>query len=79
MITRIVPCVTPTIIICTRLFEDHGLRNCNLLAIAPTATISNICGVYPSIEPQYSNYYAKTNLSGNFINMNPYLWNELNN
>ena len=62
-----------------KIVEDHGLRNCNLLAIAPTATISNICGVYPSIEPQYSNYYAKTNLSGNFINMNPYLWNELNN
>lgn len=50
-----------------------GMRHCNCLAIAPTATISNICGVSQSIEPTYENLYVKSNLSGNFTIVNPYL------
>ncbi|MBN9424201.1 MAG: ribonucleoside-diphosphate reductase subunit alpha, partial [Candidatus Accumulibacter sp.] len=44
----------------------HGMRNSNCLAIAPTATISNIVGVSASIEPAYQNLYVKSNLSGEF-------------
>ena len=51
----------------------HGIRNSNTLAIAPTATISNICGVSQSIEPTYQNLYVKSNLSGEFTVINPYL------
>ena len=51
----------------------HGLRNSNCLAIAPTATISNIVGVSQSIEPTYRNLYAKSNLSGEFTAINEYL------
>ena len=51
----------------------HGMRNCNVLAIAPTATISNIVGVAQSIEPTYKNLYAKSNLSGDFTQINPFL------
>src|SRR5690606_14146576 len=51
----------------------HGMRNSNVLAIAPTATISNICGVTQSIEPIYKNLYVKSNLSGEFTVLNPYL------
>ena len=49
-----------------------GMRNSNCLAIAPTATISNICGVSQSIEPTYQNLFVKSNLSGDFtiVNMN---------
>lgn len=50
-----------------------GMRNSNILAIAPTATISNICGISPSIEPTYQNLYVKSNLSGEFTVINPYL------
>lgn len=50
-----------------------GMRNSNCLAIAPTATISNICGVSQSIEPTYQNLYVKSNLSGEFTVVNPYL------
>jgi ribonucleoside-diphosphate reductase alpha chain len=50
-----------------------GLRNSNCLAIAPTATISNICGVAQSIEPTYQNLFVKSNLSGEFAVINPYL------
>jgi len=50
-----------------------GMRHCNCLAIAPTATISNICGVSQSIEPTYENLYVKSNLSGNFTIVNPCL------
>ncbi|WP_432938965.1 ribonucleoside-diphosphate reductase subunit alpha [Kribbella sp. CA-253562] len=52
---------------------EHGLRNSNVLAIAPTATISNICGVSQSIEPTYSNLFVKSNMSGEFTVANPYL------
>lgn len=50
-----------------------GVRNSNIMAIAPTATISNICGVVQSIEPTYQNLYVKSNLSGEFTIVNPYL------
>ena len=54
-----------------------GMRNSNTMAIAPTATISNICGVSQSIEPTYQNLYVKSNLSGEFTVINPYLVEEL--
>jgi ribonucleoside-diphosphate reductase alpha chain len=50
-----------------------GMRNSNVLAIAPTATIANICGVSQSIEPTYQNLFVKSNLSGEFTVVNPYL------
>ena len=50
-----------------------GMRNSNCLAIAPTATISNIVGVSQSIEPTYQNLFVKSNLSGEFTVVNPYL------
>ncbi|VAW63099.1 Ribonucleotide reductase of class Ia (aerobic), alpha subunit, partial [hydrothermal vent metagenome] len=55
----------------------QGMRNSNCLAIAPTATISNICGVSQSIEPTYQNMYVKSNLSGEFTVLNSYLVNDL--
>ncbi len=54
-----------------------GMRNSNTMAIAPTATISNICGVSQSIEPTYQNMFVKSNLSGEFTVITPYLVNEL--
>ncbi len=54
-----------------------GMRNSNCMAIAPTATISNICGVSQSIEPTYQNLYVKSNLSGEFTVVNPYLVRDL--
>lgn len=54
-----------------------GMRNSNTMAIAPTATISNICGVSQSIEPTYQNMFVKSNLSGEFMVVNPYLVHEL--
>lgn len=53
--------------------KKHGMRNCNCMAIAPTATIANIIGVTPSIEPAYKNLYAKSNLSGEFTIVSPHL------
>lgn len=64
---------------------SQGMRNSNVLAIAPTATISNIMGTSPSIEPYFSNMYVKSNISGDFIVVNRFmekdlrklgLWNE---
>ena len=55
----------------------HGIRNSNVMAIAPTATIANITGVSQSIEPTYQNLYVKSNLSGEFTVVNPYLIEEL--
>ncbi len=52
---------------------QYGMRNSNTMAIAPTATISNICGVAQSIEPTYQNLFVKSNLSGEFTVVNPYL------
>ncbi|MCB1746589.1 MAG: ribonucleoside-diphosphate reductase subunit alpha [Gammaproteobacteria bacterium] len=54
-----------------------GMRNSNCMAIAPTATISNICGVSQSIEPTYQNLYVKANLSGDFTVVNMYLVEDL--
>jgi ribonucleoside-diphosphate reductase alpha chain len=53
--------------------KRHGMRNSNCLAIAPTATIANIIGVSPSIEPTYQNLFVKSNLSGEFTVVNEYL------
>jgi ribonucleoside-diphosphate reductase alpha chain len=55
----------------------HGMRNSNCMAIAPTATIANITGVSQSIEPTYQNLYVKSNLSGEFTVVNPYLVRDL--
>jgi ribonucleoside-diphosphate reductase alpha chain len=55
----------------------HGMRNSNVLAIAPTATISNIAGASPSIEPTYQHLYVKSNLSGEFVQVNAHLVAEL--
>jgi ribonucleoside-diphosphate reductase alpha chain len=57
--------------------KKNGVRNSNSMAIAPTATISNITGVSQSIEPNYKHLYAKSNLSGEFIVHNTYLVDEL--
>ncbi len=57
--------------------KSVGMRNSNTLAIAPTATISNICGVSQSIEPTYQNLYVKSNMSGEFTVTNAYLVDEL--
>jgi ribonucleoside-diphosphate reductase alpha chain len=54
-----------------------GIRNSNIMAIAPTATISNITGVTQSIEPTYQNLYVKSNLSGEFTVVNPHLVHDL--
>jgi ribonucleoside-diphosphate reductase alpha chain len=57
--------------------KQHGMRNSNCLAIAPTATIANIVGVSASIEPTYQNLYVKSNLSGEFTVVNEYLVSDL--
>jgi ribonucleoside-diphosphate reductase alpha chain len=57
--------------------KQHGMRNSNCVAIAPTATISNIVGVGASIEPEYQNIYVKSNLSGEFTVVNEHLVAEL--
>jgi ribonucleoside-diphosphate reductase alpha chain len=54
-----------------------GMRNSNVMAIAPTATIANITGVSQSVEPTYQNLYVKSNLSGEFTVVNPYLVRDL--
>jgi ribonucleoside-diphosphate reductase alpha chain len=54
-----------------------GMRNSNCMAIAPTATISNIVGVSQSIEPTYQNLFVKSNLSGEFTVVNPYMVRDL--
>lgn len=57
--------------------KTTGMRNSNCLAIAPTATISNIVGVSQSIEPTYQNLFVKSNLSGEFTVVNPHLVDDL--
>jgi ribonucleoside-diphosphate reductase alpha chain len=56
---------------------EHGMRNSNCVAIAPTATISNIVGVSASIEPSFGNLSVKSNLSGEFTIVNEYLVRDL--
>jgi len=60
-----------------KLIKQYGIRNSNVMAIAPTATISNIVGVSQSIEPTYQNLFVKSNLSGEFTVINPWLVAEL--
>ncbi len=57
--------------------KSHGMRNSNCIAIAPTATISNIIGVSACIEPTFQNLYVKSNLSGEFTITNEYLVKDL--
>ncbi|HVY01675.1 MAG TPA: ribonucleoside-diphosphate reductase subunit alpha [Candidatus Nanoarchaeia archaeon] len=57
--------------------KAKGMRNSNVMAIAPTATISNISGCFPSIEPIYKNLYVKANKFGEFTIVNPYLVEDL--
>lgn len=57
--------------------KTQGMRNSNVMAIAPTATIANITGVSQSIEPTYQNLYVKSNLSGEFTVVNPHLVHDL--
>ena len=57
--------------------KQHGMRNSNCIAIAPTATISNIIGVSACIEPTYQNLYVKSNLSGEFTVVNEHLVRDL--
>jgi ribonucleoside-diphosphate reductase alpha chain len=57
--------------------KNDGMRNSNVMAIAPTATISNICGVSQSIEPTYQNLFVKSNMSGEFTVVNHYLVRDL--
>lgn len=57
--------------------REHGMRNSNCMAVAPTATIANIAGCFPSVEPIYKNMYVKSNFSGEFTIINSYLVHEL--
>jgi ribonucleoside-diphosphate reductase alpha chain len=57
--------------------KSTGMRNSNVMAIAPTATISNICGVAQSIEPAYQNLYVKSNMSGDFTVVSEFLVRDL--
>jgi len=60
-----------------RKIATQGMRNSNVLAIAPTATISNIMGSTPCIEPVFKNLFVKSNLSGDFTMLNPHLVRDL--
>ena len=57
--------------------KEFGMRNSNVMAIAPTATIGNISGAFPCIEPIYKNIYVKSNISGEFTIVNHYLVSDL--
>ena len=63
--------------VCERVYKQIGMRNSNTMAIAPTATISNICGVTQSIEPTYQNLFVKSNMSGDFTVVNASLVHDL--
>ena len=56
-----------------KIVKTQGMRNSNVMAIAPTATIANITGLTQSIEPTYSNLFVKSNLSGEFTIINMHL------
>ena len=62
---------------CASASRQHGLRNSLLIAIAPTATIASIAGCYECIEPQVSNLFKRETLSGEFLQVNRYLVDEL--
>lgn len=57
--------------------KEHGMRNSNTMAIAPTATTANIVGCIPTTEPIYKNLYVKSNQAGDFIVVNKYLVEDL--
>jgi len=57
--------------------KENKMRNSNVLALAPNATISTIVGCYPCVEPQFSNIYVKSNMSGEFTIVNEYLVKDL--
>jgi len=57
--------------------KQHGLRNSLMIAIAPTATIASIAGCYECVEPQVSNLFKRETLSGDFLQVNRYLVDEL--
>ncbi len=57
--------------------KKHGMRNSNVMAVAPTATISTIVACFPTIEPIYKNIYVKSNMSGEFTVVNSYLVEDL--
>lgn len=57
--------------------KKHGMRNSNVMAIAPTASIANVAGCVPCIEPIYKNLYVKSNMSGDFTVLNSYLIDDL--
>ncbi len=57
--------------------KQHGMRNSNTLAIAPTATTANIVGCFPTIEPIYKNLYVKSNMAGDFVVVNQFLITDL--
>lgn len=57
--------------------KQYGMRNSNTMAVAPTATIANIVGSVPGNEPIYKNIYVKSNISGDFVIVNPYLVEDL--
>ena len=57
--------------------KQHGMRNSNCMAIAPTASTANLVGCVPSVEPIYKNLYVKSNLAGDFIVINKNLINDL--
>ncbi|WP_037573236.1 ribonucleoside-diphosphate reductase subunit alpha [Spirochaeta cellobiosiphila] len=59
--------------------KEQGMRNSNTMALAPTATISNIAGSFPTIEPIYKNIYVKSNMSGEFTILNTYMVEDLKN
>lgn len=60
-----------------KMVKAYGMRNSNVLSVAPTATIANIAGCYPSIEPLYKNIYVKSNIAGEFTIVNNYLVSDL--
>lgn len=57
--------------------KQYGMRNSNTMAVAPTATIANIAGCFPTIEPLYKNLYVKANMGGEFTVVNKYLIEDL--
>lgn len=57
--------------------REHGMRNSNTMAIAPTATTANIVGCFPTVEPIYQNLYVKSNMAGDFVVVNDFLIEDL--
>jgi ribonucleoside-diphosphate reductase alpha chain len=60
-----------------QMIKKYGMRNSNTMAIAPTASTSNIVGAVPTIEPIYKNIFVESNISGDFTEVNPYLIDDL--